>query len=67
MVRMTEMDPGVVLDAARTRLAGLDAARARARTGTYGICERCGRAIPPVRLEAQPATRVCVACAGAPG
>lgn len=28
--------------------------------GTYGICEKCGRTIPPERLEAQPASRYCL-------
>jgi len=30
-------------------------------------CARCGRPIPPERLEALPETRVCVACAAAMG
>lgn len=30
-------------------------------------CERCGRVIPPERLEMIPDTRVCVGCAGAMG
>ncbi|MGH2794788.1 MAG: TraR/DksA C4-type zinc finger protein [Actinomycetota bacterium] len=32
----------------------------RLEDGTYGICEGCGRPIPPERLEAQPAARFCV-------
>jgi RNA polymerase-binding transcription factor DksA len=28
--------------------------------GTYGVCERCGRAISEARLEAMPATRYCI-------
>lgn len=31
--------------------------------GRYGICQRCGRAIPAARLEIKPTTRTCVACA----
>lgn len=30
--------------------------------GTYGKCERCGQEIPIERLEAIPATRLCVSC-----
>jgi RNA polymerase-binding transcription factor len=56
-----------LLDDARTRLAELDAARERLERGAYGICETCGRDIAPARLEAQPATRRCVACAAATG
>jgi DnaK suppressor protein len=52
-----------LLEAARTQLAEIDAAIDRTRRGTYGTCERCGTPIPRARLEAKPATRVCVACA----
>jgi|APFre7841882630_1041343.scaffolds.fasta_scaffold11151_2 RNA polymerase-binding transcription factor DksA len=31
--------------------------------GTYGRCEACGGPIPPARLEAKPAARLCIACA----
>ena len=52
-----------LLDNARTQLAELDAALDRLRSGGYGICEDCGDRIPPARLEAHPAARVCIACA----
>jgi DnaK suppressor protein len=48
---------------ARARLAELDAALARVHEGVYGVCERCGQPIALARLEAQPATRVCIVCA----
>ncbi|MEK7363281.1 MAG: TraR/DksA C4-type zinc finger protein, partial [candidate division NC10 bacterium] len=38
------------------------AAQARLETGTFGICEGCGRPIPLARLRALPAARTCVAC-----
>ncbi|MBI3029040.1 MAG: TraR/DksA C4-type zinc finger protein [Candidatus Rokubacteria bacterium] len=38
------------------------AAQARLETGTFGICEGCGRAVPLARLRAMPAARTCVAC-----
>ena len=33
-------------------------------SGGYGTCERCGAEISDARLEAMPATRWCIACAG---
>ena len=44
-------------------LAELDAAERRLDDGSYGICERCGGAIPEARLEARPTARTCVGCA----
>ena len=38
------------------------AAQARLETGTFGICEGCGRPVPLARLRALPAARTCVAC-----
>jgi DnaK suppressor protein len=52
-----------VLDATRRRLADLDDALARLAAGAYGICERCGRPIPPERLAVRPSARTCVTCA----
>lgn len=44
-------------------LAEVDAALARLTSGTYGSCRRCGRQIPPERLQARPVARTCVTCA----
>jgi len=52
-----------LLDRARSRLADLDQAENRLRSGTYGRCERCGGPIAVERLEAQPAATMCVGCA----
>lgn len=38
-------------------------ALARLGNGTFGVCESCGKAIAPARLEAVPYTRYCVDCA----
>ncbi len=38
-----------------------EAQRARA-TGTYGMCQECGREIPAERLAARPAATLCVDC-----
>ena len=52
-----------LLDAARRRLADVEAALERRQTGGYGVCEVCGRPIPAERLAARPSARTCVACA----
>ncbi|GAA1881000.1 TraR/DksA C4-type zinc finger protein [Williamsia serinedens] len=46
------------------RLSEIDAAVARLDDGTYGRCVRCEGEISEVRLEAIPATEVCITCAG---
>jgi len=38
----------------------------RLEAGTYGICQECGVAIAPARLEAMPATRYCINHANRP-
>jgi DnaK suppressor protein len=38
-------------------------ALAKLEAGTYGICEVCSRPINPARLEAMPATKLCIECA----
>jgi DnaK suppressor protein len=52
-----------LLTAARAQLAEIDALAERLRTGDVGTCERCGGPIGAERLEARPATTVCVTCA----
>ena len=54
-----------VRDAARRHLIDIDDALARLDAGTYGLCERCGRPIPPERLAVRPFATTCVPCAGA--
>ena len=34
----------------------------RLEAGSFGLCERCGRAIALARLRAMPATRYCLDC-----
>jgi RNA polymerase-binding transcription factor DksA len=70
-----EHDPeGVTLSSEWSRLSGLaeaaaselrqvDDALVRMDAGTYGICARCGNAIPSARLEARPFAEHCVSCA----
>jgi RNA polymerase-binding transcription factor DksA len=52
-----------LLAAERRRLASIDAAVERVRSGRYGVCAVCGRPISPERLEALPTTPVCLDCA----
>ncbi|RZI40685.1 TraR/DksA family transcriptional regulator [Herbaspirillum sp. HC18] len=44
------------------RLREIDAALARIKDGTYGMCIDCGEHIPAARLDALPAARSCVRC-----
>lgn len=48
---------------AQEELAEIDAALGRVADGTYGICARCGRAIPAERMEVRPTAQLCVTCA----
>lgn len=46
----------------RREMEEIQAALARIDVGTYGVCEACGEAIRPARLEALPMARRCVPC-----
>jgi RNA polymerase-binding protein DksA len=43
-------------------LQAIDAALQRIEEGTYGVCPKCGQAIPEERLEALPWTTRCIDC-----
>lgn len=49
-------------DRAEQHLTLVDGALARLHDGTYGACIRCGRPIPPERLEALPWAAHCIDC-----
>lgn len=34
------------------------------RSGTYGLCDNCGKVIPRERLQAMPETSLCISCKG---
>ena len=53
-----------LLAASRELLHSLDDAAGRVAAGTYGVCARCGNRIGDERLDALPAARHCVVCAG---
>lgn len=52
-----------LLEETKLTIAEIDAAEKRLDQGRYGICTTCDLQISPERLEALPATPVCVHCA----
>ena len=44
------------------RLKLIDSALGRIKQGNYGLCIKCGKHIPPERLEAIPYAVMCIAC-----
>jgi RNA polymerase-binding protein DksA len=69
-VDLDEGDPDLIereksaalLAALEARLASVEDALRAMERGTYGICERCGKPIPPERLEVKPEATLCVTC-----
>ena len=65
-----EADPGLTLQTvtiallrnARRKIESIERALAQAKIGGYGICETCGQAIAPERLEIFPQSTLCVSC-----
>lgn len=51
-----------VVETLRTNLADVERALELIDAGNYGTCERCGRPIDPVRLEARPWALLCIDC-----
>ncbi|HYN99678.1 MAG TPA: TraR/DksA C4-type zinc finger protein [Actinomycetota bacterium] len=49
-----------IRNSVEAQLADVDHALARLESGTYGICEMCGKTIPDERLKARPAARFCI-------
>jgi DnaK suppressor protein len=60
--RLTDIGVGTSLEGA---LARTERALAKLDAGSYGVCDACGREIPPARLAAMPDSVLCVACARA--
>lgn len=46
------------------KLKDVNDALEKIRKGTYGICEKCGKAIEEERLKVYPAARLCITCNG---
>lgn len=51
-----------IRDRERKLIAKIKEALERIETGTYGICESCGREISEERLKARPVTTLCIEC-----
>ena len=60
-----ELDLGLE-EAARVRLAEIEAALRRIADGSYGLCEGCGDGLEVGRLRALPWARRCLRCASRP-
>jgi len=46
----------------REQLAAVEHAIQKFDDGTYGLCDSCGKPIPPERLEALPQATLCLDC-----
>jgi RNA polymerase-binding transcription factor DksA len=62
---MAKEEAFIAREALILRLRILAKAEEKVREGTYGLCEACGRPIPPARLRALPEAILCVPCAEA--
>lgn len=47
-------------------IKNIDSALIKVEDGTYGTCDSCGEAIGDARLEALPASTLCIGCASLP-
>lgn len=52
-----------VADALQAKLKDVLRAQVKLDEDSYGECDSCGDRIPEERLEARPATTLCIACA----
>ena len=51
-----------LVDSLHSQIVDIDSALAHIEAGTYGTCDSCGSPIPEARLEARPASVLCVDC-----
>ncbi len=51
-----------LVETLKSQLNSVDMALAKLDDGTYGSCDMCGQPIPVARLEARPASILCVDC-----
>lgn len=65
--QVTEREQDEVLEGKEAvfdhELAQIEAAITRIDNGSYGQCSKCGQAIAPARLAAQPEAPLCISCA----
>jgi RNA polymerase-binding transcription factor DksA len=59
-VAQREMDMSMI-EQIESQLSDVERAMEKLDDGTYGTCEACGKQIESERLEAMPATRLCIA------
>jgi len=65
--RLLAQAPAIVgAEHTRREVEEIEAALARLTDGTFGLCERCGRALGQTRLVAEPVARLCHACSAGP-
>lgn len=50
------------INEAEEKLKRIESALKRIEQGTYGKCQRCGKEIPPERLELIPYVETCISC-----
>lgn len=51
-----------LVESLKGQLSSVDQALVKIENGTYGSCDKCGQPIPPERLEARPASILCIDC-----
>jgi DnaK suppressor protein len=51
-----------LVETLKGQLMAVDQALDKIDNGTYGSCDNCGRPIPAARLEARPASILCIDC-----
>ena len=51
-----------LVETLKGQLTAVDQALVKIDDGTYGSCENCGQPIPAARLEARPASILCIDC-----
>ncbi len=51
-----------LVDRLRDQLRDVERALTKMELGTYGLCDSCGQAISPERLDALPYSTLCVSC-----
>ena len=60
--KLPHLEASALLEAIEARLASVDSALARLRSGQFGLCGECGDPIPEERLRARPDAEFCVPC-----
>lgn len=51
-----------LVESLKAQLDDVDAALAKIKAGTYGVCSNCGQPISADRLEFRPASVLCISC-----